>query len=277
MPTLLMMAVFMLYPMIDTVVISFYKWDGIGTSRDFIGLENYNRLFSDPIIWVALKNNFLLYLAGALPQIVLGFLFASLLESPLMRFRKVFQTAIFLPVTLPQVGVAMIWGMYIYHPLGLLNQSLEGLGLGYLTHQWLGSPDFVMPAIIVTAIWMYTGFLMVIFMAGMEGVPLSLYEAARIDGANAWQRLLHITIPSLREVMIIALVLTFMGTFKSFDLIFAMTTGGPGHTSDVVGTYMWIETFKNTHYGYGAATATLTMAVTLAFGLYLMKKMSGKQ
>jgi ABC-type sugar transport system permease subunit len=171
-----------------------------------------------------------------------------------------FRTAYFLPQVLSSVVIAIVWG-WIYNPIfGLLNQSLDRVGLESLSRGWLGDPNIALYAVLVAAIWAETGFVFVVFLAGLQNVSRDLLEAATIDGANTWQRFWDITVPQLANVITVIGALLLIGGFNVFDIIFVMTGGGPNNATEVIGTYTYTEAFTQNRIGY-AATLSLVMTV----------------
>ncbi|MBI3962322.1 MAG: sugar ABC transporter permease [Deinococcus sp.] len=182
----------------------------------------------------------------------------------------VFRVSFFLPAVLSLVIVGIIWG-WVYNPLfGLLNSTLRALGLESWTRGWLGEPGWALAAIILAGAWTYFGFCMVVFLAALQGVDRSLYEAAVIDGASRPQVFWHITLPSIRGVITLMMVNSLVGSFKVFDIVYVMTAGGPFHNTDVIGTYMYTRAFRQSLVGYSASMAVVLTVVVVAGSLFLL-------
>jgi ABC-type sugar transport system permease subunit len=265
-PAFLLYAVFFIYPFVVSIYYSFVKWSGGGT-KEFVGLANYRRLFSDTLLWQALSHNLVWVVGGTIIPIAIALLLGALMWRG-ARGLLVFRTIFFLPVVLAEVVIAIIWN-WIYHPLfGALNQMLTAIGLGSLARGWLGDPDTALLAVLVTAIWSYFGFAFVIIMAGLQDVSVDLVEAAMIDGANGWQRFVYIVIPELRHVLTMITAFTLIGGFNVFVIIFIMTQGGPGTATQVIGTYTYRTAFQESDIGYGA-TLSLVMTTISLLASYL--------
>jgi raffinose/stachyose/melibiose transport system permease protein len=272
-PALVLYCVFLVYPMLDSFAISLTSWDGLSPTRPFVGLANYQRIFQDPVAITALENNLIWTAVTLVVPTILGLLLASGLNQ---RFpgRTLFRSLYYAPAILPLVGVAGIWA-WLYDPnVGLINTTLRHFGLGGLAQPWLGSPSTALPSVMVAAIWQGLGFPMVLYLAGLQGIPAEQYEAARVDGATAWQRFWHITLPWLRETHIIVITLGVIGSFKVFDLIYAMTYGGPGQATQVLASWMYFNTFQYYHAGYGSALAWVIALISLAVTIPYIRVMS---
>jgi len=261
-PALIIYCIFLVYPMFDSLSISFTNWDGLSPVRTFVGLTNYQRIFNDPIAVTAFQNNLIWTAVMVAVPTVVGLLLALGLNK---RFpgRTIFRSIFYAPGILPLVGVAALWA-WMYDPnVGLINVFLRHVGLGGLAQQWLGLPTTALPSVMVASIWQGIGFPMVLFLAGLQTIPEDQYEAARVDGAGTWQRFWHVTLPGLRETYIIVVTLGVIGSFKAFDLIYAMTYGGPGQATQVLASWMYFNTFQYYHAGYGSALAWVILVISL--------------
>ncbi len=249
--------VFFFIPVLAALIISFTDFDiyalsSLSNTR-FIGLSNYTKLFDDPLFWTALKNTFY-YVVGAGPISVIISLFAAmLLNSKLVKLKAVFRMFYFIPVVTTLVAVAIIW-RFIYHPkFGLLNYLLSFVGINPI--DWLGDPNWAMPAIMIMSVWKNFGYNMIIFIAGLQNIPDELYEAAVIEGSNAWQKFRNITLPLLTPTTIFVCIITMIGFFQLFAEPYIMTQGGPlNKTLSIVG-YMYQEGFRWWNMGYSASLA----------------------
>lgn len=249
--------VFFFIPVLAALIISFTDFDiyalsSLSNTR-FIGLSNYTKLFDDPLFWTALKNTFY-YVVGAGPISVIISLFAAmLLSSKLVKLKAVFRMLYFIPVVTTLVAVAIIW-RFIYHPkFGLLNYLLSFVGINPI--DWLGDPNWAMPAIMIMSVWKNFGYNMIIFIAGLQNIPDELYEAAVIEGSNAWQKFRNITLPLLTPTTIFVCIITMIGFFQLFAEPYIMTQGGPlNKTLSIVG-YMYQEGFRWWNMGYSASLA----------------------
>jgi ABC-type sugar transport system permease subunit len=268
-PAFLFYCAFFVYPFLRTAYLSFTTWNGTG-SPVFTGLANYARLIADSEVWSALLNNVIWVVLGTAAPIFLGLVLAVLLWSG-ARGALAFRTIYFLPMVLSPVVVGVIWS-WIYNPLfGLLNAGLRSVGLGDWAIGWLGESGTALYAVLVTAIWSYLGFCIVVLYSGLQKVDGELVDAARIDGANAWQRFGNVLVPQLRPVLTMVIVYTVIGGFNVFDVVWVMTAGGPNNATEVIATYTYEVAFRSNEYGYGATLSVVMSAIALAAAFLTMK------
>jgi len=268
-PAVVLYVVFVLRPAIDIFTLSAYEWDGISPVRDWVGLDNFVRLLTDPVFWQAFRNNLIWLVLIVTFNVVVGLVAATLLSTAI-RARFVFRLGYFLPVIQASIVTAMIW-RWIYSPDGLLNTTLKSVGLGGLARGWLGDLAFALPALAVAACWAGFGLSVVIFLAGMQGVDQSLYDAARVDGANSRQLFRYVTIPALRNTITVVVLLQMIAAFQVFDIIWATTQGGPIRETEMLATYMFKRGFQQGEFGQGAAIAVVLCGIVLAFSaVYLL-------
>ena len=263
-PAVLIMLVFVYYPVVQNFYFSLFKWSAIDPDMKFIGLKNYVELFSDDIIWLSLKNNVLYAVISVVFQVGLSLVLAALIESKLIRPRwgVVFRNAVFLPAVLAVTVVALTWQL-IYRPdTGLINQALRALNLDFLVHTWLGEETTAIYSIIAVSQWQWVGYDMVLFIVAIQAIPEELYESARVDGASPLRQFLNITVPLVRETTLVLATITVIGGFKVFDIVWVMTAGGPNHASETLGNYLYRVGFRNDEMGYAAAIATLLFFIT---------------
>lgn len=267
-PTILLFALFVIYPTIKVFAISFYRWSGISNNPVFIGFTNYKALLEDKTLGMAFKNTIFLMVVVPAITMILSLFLASILTESKVRGKHFYRVVLFFPNVLSMVVVAVLWSQ-IYHPsMGILNRLLEGIGLGSLKQVWLGDGKVVMWSVAITMIWQAVGYYMVLYIAGIDGIPKSLYEAATVDGANSLKRFIHVTIPMLWEVIRVTLVFMISGVlFMSFVITSVMTGGGPNKKSEVLLTYMYSQAFQNANFGYAMAIAVVIFlfVVSLAF------------
>jgi multiple sugar transport system permease protein/raffinose/stachyose/melibiose transport system permease protein len=255
-PIVIFFVVFVGYPFLRSFYLSLTSWSGFGTPR-FVGLKNFTVMVDDPVFWKALGNTFLFTGATTVLQTALPLLLAVLLNKG-WRLGVLFRTLIFIPAVISLVVTGVLWQL-IYEPnFGTLNEILRRTGLGALAHPWLGDPHTVLPALIVVSLWQSLGLFMLIYLAGLQGIDPTLYEQASIDGADGRQKFFHITVPMLRTVSGVVIILNLINGFKTFDVIYVMTGGGPNRASEVLGTYLYGLAFGSTAGGVpalGYATA----------------------
>ncbi len=269
-PAFALYAVFMIYPFIQSIYLSFTDWNGATAVKNFVGLDNYTRLFNDGLLWTALRHNIIWVVIGTIAPMVIGLLLAVLLGNRPRGF-TLFRTVYFMPQVLSPVVIALVWG-WIYNPVfGILNEGLDAVGLESLSRGWTGDPDFALYAVLAAAIWAETGFVFVIFLAGLQNVSRDLLEAAMIDGANAWQRFWNVTVPQLANVINVVTALLLIGGFSVFDIIFVMTGGGPANATEVIATYTYKEAFTQNRVGYAATLSLVMTAISLIASIVFIR------
>ncbi len=270
-PGLLLVTVFVVWPVISSVWWSFYDFSLTSPTREFVGLDNYRKLGSDDVFWLSLRNNLQILIGSVVIQVGGGLALASLLHRGIRRGKTIFSTLIFAPVMMSYVAVGVLWKL-IYDPgVGLVPQVLEALSIDPPREGILGDPRIVVWAIVAVASWQYTGFVAVILFAGMQGVDPTLYEAARLDGSSERRAFFHITIPMIRNVLIAVTLLTMIGAFKAFDQVYVLTRGGPANASQVLGTYVFYNGFTVGRAGYANAIAVVLLALALGLGLMQLR------
>ncbi len=272
-PSLLLYIVFKLAPMFAGIYLALLKWDGI-EQPEFIGLRNFARILSDDVIGLALWHNVLYAFGTVVAKITLALLLALLLNQSL-RGRTFYRTALFLPVVMSFVVVGILWSWLYSTQFGLINSLLTSLGLGMLAHDWLGDPATALWALMLVDIWKWYGFHMVIFLAGLQTIPVELYEAAHIDGASRFQQFARITLPLLQPVMLVNVTLALMGAFNVFDIPYIMTEGGPANSTIVMALHIYIRGFKFYQFGYAAALSYVLLVLVTLIAAIQMKMMSG--
>ncbi len=268
-PSLLLFTGFVLYPVLDSVWLSFHRWKGIfGAPKVFIGLQNYQDVLSSKRFWVAMLNAGKFMVGGFVVLMPLSFALALLITSKL-KGTKLMKTAYFMPVMLSTTAVALMW-VYILNPTyGAVNQILGALGLDMLKREWLSTEGLNVWSIVMVNEWMYAGYNMLIFAAGLVQIPSSIYEAAEIDGYTGWRKVLHISIPLCKESFQVFSVLCVTGCLKAFDLVWAMTKGGPNHTSETPATLLYNDAFTFKAFGKSGAEGVilLVLGIILSIGL----------
>ena len=268
-PSLLVYTLFIVVPIFVGIGYSFTKYTGIGKAR-FTGLSNYQRLFQDKLFWTSFRNTVLIFVVASVLLLVLSFALALLLNSRL-KFSDTSKALIFSPAIIAPIIVGIIW-VYILDPkIGLINSLLHVIGLDGLQQQWIGGATLTPYSTAIIFFWQQLGYLTTIFIAGLKMIPEEILEAARVDGANAWQRTLRIVIPMMRSTISTVVVLIITGIFKIFEIVQHTTGGGPNHLSETLVTYAYSVTFQNGQYGYGMSIATVTFVISLVItGAYLL-------
>jgi raffinose/stachyose/melibiose transport system permease protein len=266
-PAFAVYAVFALGPLLYTSYLSFFDWDGL-TVGTWIGLDNYKELWDDPGIRTSFVHAFVLIIFYALLPCLLGLVLASLIAHSRVRGVTFFRAVLFLPQTIATVVIAIAW-VWIYAPDGPLNEALRFVGLGSLARGWLGDFDFALPALGLVGSWVMFGLCLVLFLAGIQKIPISLYEAARVDGAGRVREFFAVTLPGLRGELAVALTLTTIMALRTFDLIYVSTAGGPGTQTTVPSVLVYQNAFVNGKVGLAAAVAVVLTALifVVAFGI----------
>lgn len=269
-PALILLAVFLLIPIMTSLVISITNWDIYSLSDirnlSIVGFDNYKHLLSeDAVLGKAVFNTFIFVLIGVPLTIAISLMMALLINVAFLRCKVFFRTSLFIPVITTMVAVAVIW-RWLYNPqFGLINLGLENLGLK--PQNWLGDEMIALPSLIVMAVWKNFGYNMVIFLAGLQTIPVVLYEAADIDGVSPWQRFRHITVPMLKPSMIFVVITTVVGYFQFFAEPYIMTEGGPNSATTSIVLHTYNHAFKFYNLGYAAAISYVLFALTLAFSV----------
>ncbi|PSB24730.1 carbohydrate ABC transporter permease [Stenomitos frigidus] len=258
-PALLLLGVFVLYPIAYLFYLSFTTGSFTRVGVHWIGLKNYWRLLLNPDFWQVLGNTIYFTLATVMPSLVLPLGLAVMLDRAIA-FRDLLRAAYFLPSITSLVAVGLGW-RWLFQTEGPLNQWLEAVGMEPIP--WLSSTVWAMPVLILLSIWKQLGFNLVVFLAGLQTIPLSRYEAAALDGANPWQQFWYITLPGLRPTLLFAAVTTAIFTLRSFEQVYIITGGGPLNTTNLLVYYIYEQAFAQFDFGYAAAAATLLLAATL--------------
>jgi len=278
-PTLLLVIVFVYIPIIQNFYFSFFKMSSYSTVKTFVGLKNYIRIFADDIFYTALINNTLYAIISLIFQVGIGLCLAMLLESSFVapKLRTFFRSIYFIPSVISITVVALIF-QFVYTPdIGILNGILKVIGLSKYTHAWLGDTKTAMYSIIAMSQWQYVGYIMMLFIVAIQKIPEDVYEAADIDGATGIQKAIFITIPQVKEMTLVTSVITVIGAFKVFTEVYVMTTGGPGTSTQVLGTYLYRSAFLNDEMGYASAIGVIIFFITSILSFIQIKiSKSGK-
>lgn len=270
-PALGLCAVFIFIPAIMAIAGSFYSFGITSRVWEPAGLSNYARAFADPIFWTALRNNLIIVIGSIVFQVGIGTILAAILDRGLPKSATVFRTIIFAPMVVSAVAVALIWQVILDPNVGALNAIIKAVGLTPPQRGWLGDPTISIWVVLMIACWQYTGFMMVLILAGLQGIPKELYEAASLDGARGLTAFRHITLPSIRNVLLVAVLITTIGGFKVFDLIYATTQGGPANATQVLGTYIYLQAFNLGNMGYADAISVVLLGIAVLLGWFQLK------
>lgn len=264
-PALVVYLAFVLLPVGLAAVYSFFKWNGYGPLTEFIGIDNYVRALSDPVFVGAIGHNLFIVVASLLIQGPLAIGIALLINRKL-RGRGLLRILIFVPYVLSEVIVGLAWKLLL-QPQGGFDSLMSALGLGDLRQLWLADTQIVLFTLFGIITWKYLGFAVILFLAGLQGIPDELAEAAQIDGASWWQTQRHITIPLLGPTIRIWAFLSIIGSLQLFDLVWIVTGGGPANATTTMATYMVQFGFQRSQLGFGSAVAVILFLVSLAFAL----------
>ncbi len=261
-PALLMYAVFVLVPLLLTILYSFYRWDGVGRMT-WVGLKNYLTVFQVPDLLGTIFNAFWLVVWFSFIPVGLGLVVASVIHRVATgRLGAIARTVLFLPQVIPLVAAGIIWGWLLALP-GLVNQLLKAVGLSAVTRAWLGDFDWALPAVGLIGIWVLLGFCIVLLLTGMTKVDPALYESARIDGAGWLQEFVAITVPLLRHEIGVCLTVTVIAALAAFDIVYVSTAGGPGNSTAVPGIQIYILAFTQRAVGLASALAVMLMVLVV--------------
>lgn len=266
---LILYTVFLLFPYFSSFGFAFTRWSGLSSNITFNGFANFVKLFNDEKFWNALSHNAIALLI--LPPIVIGIaLFFAFLFTQGLKFARFFRVTFFFPQVLSVVIVAVLWG-FIYHPtIGVLNSVLTLVGLSaFESFPWLGDRSTVFGAVLAVVVWQSVGFYMVLFIAGMQTIPMDLFEAARVDGANAWQMFWGLTVPLIWDTIRTAYVFLAIGAMDLFAIVTVMTngTGGPSRAADVVPVYLYSKAFSEGQFGYATAMGLVLLVIVLGLSI----------
>jgi raffinose/stachyose/melibiose transport system permease protein len=275
-PALVIYSVVVVYPMLYSTYLSLFRWDGVAPKKIFVGWQNYVALLThNEVFWIALKNNAIWLVAALLVPTSIGLGLALVLNS---RFRgsHIFRSIFYFPAVLSLAVVGLIWS-WIYHPdLGLANQFLDAVGLKILKRNWLSDPQIAIYPVILAATWNAVGLPMLLFLAGLQTIPPEMHEAAKVEGAGPIRRFLYVTFPLLRETTLIVLAITSINALKAYDIIYAMTNGGPANRTQLLSTWMYFLTYNYNEVGLGTAIAVVLFSLTLIFAIPYIRMMTRK-
>ncbi|MGO6815927.1 carbohydrate ABC transporter permease [Rhizobium brockwellii] len=270
-PALAIYAVFALYPMLNVVILSFQKWNGLDPQRQFVGIANYSAIFTkDPVFWVAFRNTVIWTLMSLIFPPMIGLLLALSLNQKIFG-RNGLRAIFYLPVIIAPIAVATMW-KWMYDPFfGLFSQLLTSWGMQGWINDWLGNRDIALYSVFVAYLWQTVGFSMVLFLAGLQNVSQTLVEAARIDGAGRWAVFKHVTLPALRPTITIVLVLSVISSLKAFDIVYGLTGGGPAQSTQMLALWAFTQAMQIFDFGRGAAISVVLLLITMAVVIPYLK------
>lgn len=282
-PALALIGVYLFYPIVQSIQLSMFSWDGVSTTRDFIGLDNWQRLLDDSIFWQAFRNNVILVIVSIGVQLPIAMALAVILDRAGRRLARVVRVLYFVPLLLSTVAIAVLFRNIYDGSFGLLNAGLDLIGLGDLTQQWLGQQSTVLPAVMFVVVWQFVPFYMILFFAAIADLPRDLHDAASVDGASENQYFFRVAMPQLKPIVTVAVVLSLIGSLKYFDVVWVLTGGGPVHATELMATYMFTKAFRTNEVGYGATIASalfiavlLTTLVSIAVSAIRRRREAGR-
>lgn len=271
-PTLIIFCTFILFPVFFSFYLSFHQWNMFGGNVKYVGIDNYLKMFQSEEFWQVLKNT-LIYTLGTVP---LNMLFSLIIANALnkkLAGKKLLRAAFFTPVIISPVAAAVIW-RWLYDPnYGLINYVLSLFGVDAIN--WLNDPNAAMVALIIMGVWKTFGINMVLFSAGLQGIPDSYYEAAQIDGAGWWAKFRHITVPMLAPTTFFIMVMSMISSFQVFDIVYVLTSGGPLGSTKVLVFYVYENAFKYFEMGYASAVAYFMFGIMFIFTMLQVRYMKG--
>jgi multiple sugar transport system permease protein len=260
-PNFLGFALFSMIPIIASFVLAFMEWDAFSPPR-FIGLANFVRMIGDDNVHIAISNT-IYYTLGTVPLTLVASLGLAILLNNTTKGIGFFRTTIFFPFITSVVAVAYVWNMMLHPTMGPVNSFLRSIGISN-PPGWTATTTWAMPAIIMTSVWRFMGYYMVIYLAGLQSIPRTLYEAAEIDGANAWRRLTNITLPMLRPTTFFVIIMLTINCFRIFDLVQVMTQGGPGRATTVLVHQLYHAAFVRFSFGYASSIALVLFFIIIS-------------
>lgn len=278
-PTILLLTLFVIFPVVNTIYISF-----LGEDDEFVGLDNYKEVFGRRNFWNpqnlvegksppygALIHNGIWIVLHLPLSLFFGLILAIILRD--VKGGAIIKSAVFLGMVIPMIVGGILLRFVYDDRAGILNGLLRIVGLGDLTRTWTAYPQTILLSLILGTVWIWTGFSMIVYSAGLEGIPKELFEAAKIDGASRWQTFRRITVPMLRPATIIVVTMTLLWELKIFDIVWVIQQGGPGGASMVMALMMFLEAFLNRSFGTAAAIATMLTVLTFGFAAYMVYRM----
>lgn len=268
MPAVLLVGTFVYYPVADNFRLSLFAWNAFSPQPTWVGLGNYQKLRSDPIFWSSLLNNTFYALASVVFQVGLGLVIAAVLEETLVRrFRVFFRTVYFIPAVISITVVGLLF-QTLYDPQrGLIDQFLTAIGRTNWTHAWLGESGTAIWSIIAMSQWQYIGYIALLFIVAIQKIPRELYESTAIDGANRFRAFIHVTVPLVREMTLLALIITISGAYMVFNEVMVTTQGGPDNASHVLSTWLYQSAFLNDQMGYASTIAVVIFLATFTIAV----------
>jgi multiple sugar transport system permease protein len=268
-PAIIVMAVFTVYPLLDGVYLAFTDQNLLSTSAAFVGLANFARLLSDSVFWVSLEHSVLLTVVVVTLQFILGLVLAATMQQDLPGMGY-FKSVIMASWVIPVAATVTMFKFMAEPDVGFFNLVLKAIGLGNLVRYWFGDLTTAFPAIMLLHLWRNVPFYGIAFLAAMQAIPRSYYEAAEIDGAGAWAKFRYITLPGIRNMIIVMVTIHVLWTFNNFDFVWLATGGGPVNATDVLPTYVYRQSWQNYAIGYASSIGTVMLVILMAYFVVYM-------
>lgn len=271
-PAVLILAVFVYIPIVLNFGYSLYRWSSFSPDMQFVGLEHYQRIFRDEIFWTCLKNNTIYALISLVGQLGVGLVLAAIMENKAFRRSSpFFRTVFFIPSVVSFMVVGLLWYLLFHPTVGPVNDVLAVFGVNTSNLDILGNAETALFGVIFASQWMYFGYMAMLLIVAIQKIPDDLYEAAQIDGASPIQQFFHITVPGIREMILVEGIIIVVGSFKLFDEVYIMTKGGPGYASEVLSTYLYRTAFRSDEMGYASTIAVMLFIITFALSIVQLR------
>lgn len=276
-PAIISLFTFWIFPFIYSLILSFQRWDLASPDpKEFVGVGNYQEILSDPEFWNSVWRTFIYVFSAVGIELVLGLAISLLISARSSLLIKVFRRLVLLPFMLAPVVVGLLWQWILNPEWGILNYFVKALHISDAGYTWTGDVKTAMPAIIFIDIWQWTPFVILLFMAGISSLPVEPYDAARVDGATRWEMTRYITLPLLRYVILLVILIRVMTAFKFIDTIFVLTHGGPASVTEVLGFYIYRVGFMHFNMGYASALCYVMLIVVMGLSVLTIKSLSAK-
>lgn len=275
-PAFILYTLFVIVPTLGSVYYSFTSWDGISSDVRFIGLANFVEIWQSPRVRNALQNTLILTITLVILENILAILLAMLVDK-VRWFSKIFRSLFYFPTLLSGIVMGFVWAMMLNYNFGVVNGILSKIGLEAITVDWLGDPRYALLSILLSTVWKGAGYYMIIYLAGLQGIPQELNEAASIDGASSWQQFRHITFPLLAGSVTVCMVLSMISALKIFDQIAVMTDGGPGFETETLTYLIYKVGFGELRQGFGTALAMVLFFIILIITVFQVKVLQKRE
>ncbi|MGG4499840.1 carbohydrate ABC transporter permease [Paenibacillus polymyxa] len=269
-PSLILYTLFVIVPTLGSVYLSFTSWNGISEDIRFIGFANFVEIWNSPRVHNALKNTLIMTISLVILENIAAIAMALMVDR-IRWFKNLFRSIFYFPTLLSGIVMGFVWAMILNYNFGVVNKILDTVGLGGWAVDWLGDPKYAMLSIILSTVWKGAGYYMIIYLAGLQGIPADLSEAASIDGANGWQQFRYITFPLLAGSMTVCMVLSMISALKIFDQIAVMTDGGPGFATETLTYIIYKVGFGELRQGFGTALAMVLFVIILIITVIQVK------